>query len=364
MRKFLFFLFIPFFLLLGENEIPLYNGDYTRYSDLKKILPGLDLEFEPISGIGKITNKPGREVSFLLNSSFLGTEFGVIPCTGKIRFKRKEIFIPYDIVTKILYFLFDENFSIRRDRDFVYLNLYQKEYIKKSNIEIDSIVIDPGHGGNHLGAIGLNNELEKQFNLELATLLERELKRRFSDLQVLKIRNRDELISLEERAKIATEHLKKNKNSIFISLHCNSVSDQSINPTGFEVYFLDQRSETQKIREAMVLDSGFLNRERPFLVKKIQSELFASMVQRRSVTLAGYLEGTLKSELFPRLLSRGVKKSNFLVLRKNLMPSVLVEIGFLTNKEDLKVIANRDMQLRIVKGIIEGIRIYANKKDD
>jgi N-acetylmuramoyl-L-alanine amidase len=154
------------------------------------------------------------------------------------------------------------------------------------------------------------------------------------------------------------------KNSIFISIHCNSVKGEDRSPKGFEIYYLEQKNSVMEDREKLTLQENIINPNRPYIIKKIFSDMYNSMVQRRSIHLANSIENKLKNEMKNRMNSRGVKRQTFHVLRKNLMPAVLIEIGFITNEDDVKIIANRDMQNKIVKGISEGIKMYAERKDN
>lgn len=163
------------------------------------------------------------------------------------------------------------------------------------------IVIDPGHGGNDSGAIGVNNLKEKSITLEIArSISEMAEKNHNKTVEIYQTRYSDTLVSLSDRAKLA-----KGLNAdLFLSLHCN----HSDNPDarGVEVYVSNQSSR-------------FLD----------------------EATWFGFqLQADLNEKL--GFESRGVKFANFQVLREttDFMPSVLLELGFLSNEDERRYISN------------------------
>lgn len=156
------------------------------------------------------------------------------------------------------------------------------------------VVIDPGHGGNDPGAIGINEIQEKDVVLDIAGAISKLNKESDSPLEIYLTRDRDTLISLSDRTKIARA-LKAN---LFLSLHCNH-SDNP-NARGIEVYVGNRKTKFS--------DS--------------------------SIWLAYKLESDFKNKL--GFEGRGVKFANFQVLRETIldMPSVLLELGFLSNQDE------------------------------
>ena len=363
MKFFIIYIFLIIFNILAENEINLDENFNLKFSELKKYEKNINFKIDPIFNTGEIFTESENKFRFLINSNYLSVNNKIYKSDYNIYLYENDLFIPSDLFKLILYYGFKENFSLTLEDNKYYYQIYRKDIYSKENINLKNIVIDPGHGGRHLGAIGLHDGIEKDINLEISKLLESELQKSFNNLNIFKIRDRDQLVELEERPQLAGKYLHLNKNSIFISIHCNSVNSNMKSPSGFEVYHLDQKENTENLRQKMVIDSNLINKDRNYLIQKIHSELYNSMVQRRSINLATSINLKLSESLGNRLKSRGVKRSEFLVLRKNLMPSILLEIGFITNNNDLKIIANKDMQKRIVKGIIDGLKYYAERKD-
>ncbi|WP_343487387.1 N-acetylmuramoyl-L-alanine amidase [Allomuricauda sp. d1] len=180
------------------------------------------------------------------------------------------------------------------------------------------IVIDPGHGGNDSGAIGVNNLKEKSITLEIArSISELAEKKHSKTVEIYQTRYSDTLISLRDRARIAIAL----NADLYLSLHCNH-SDNP-NARGVEVYVSNQRSK-------------FLD----------------------EATWFGFqLQADLNEKL--GFESRGVKFANFQVLREttDFMSSVLLELGFLSNKDESHYISEYGNLQRIAIAILSLLKI-------
>ena len=172
------------------------------------------------------------------------------------------------------------------------------------------IVLDAGHGGEDPGAIR-DDAIEKEITLEVAkktkTILEE------SDYKVGMTRDTDRYIELGDRAKFANER----KAKVFVSIHCNSSEDYS--GKGIETYYTEQ--------------------------KGLEDEILAGMIQE------SLIEETDAND-------RGIKVANYTVIVRSTMPSVLVEVGFLTDAEENELLQNEEYQRKLAKGIAEGIKKY------
>ncbi len=347
----------------SENILIVERGKYFKATGLIDSVKIKLNEKEKLTDIVELVGSNQKKIHFLVNTNFLSYNGNVFTLEEKIRYKNKELYLPVDALQYILTYLVEENFSITKTTDEVYYKIYSKEIISQESISLQNVIIDPGHGGREYGATSIHSDYEKIYNLEISLLLEKYLKKKYPKLNVYMIRDNDEIYSLDERSKIANTKLNISKNTIFISIHCNSVKGEDRSPKGFEIYYLDQKKSIYEDREKLTIQKNIINSARSQDIQKIYSDLYVSMVQRRSLLLAQSIEQNLKLEIGQRMKSRGVKRQSFHVLRKNLMPAVLIEIGFLTNEDDFKIIANGDMQNLIVKGIYEGIKVYAERKD-
>ncbi len=180
-----------------------------------------------------------------------------------------------------------------------------------------TIVVDPGHGGSDPGAVGINGNKEKEVVLKIAQeMIKISKSSPKNEFKIYLTRYKDSLISLSDRTKLA----KALKADVFISLHCNHSNNP--NARGLEAYVSNIRSQQSK-----------------------ESILFAYQIQKE-----------LSKEL--GLKSRGVKFSNFQVLRESIgfYPSVLVELGFLSNWEEDIWLGNQENMNYIASSILVAIR--------
>jgi N-acetylmuramoyl-L-alanine amidase len=212
------------------------------------------------------------------------------------------------------------------------------------------VVIDPGHGGEDPGAIGPSGVREKDVALAIGVALARELARQ-PELEVHLTRDTDTLIPLWERGAHATR-IKGDRAGIFISLHANALPRQR-DVRGFETYFLSEaRTEDERRvaanenaplavpRESQGSDPDldFILRELRNLDHQHWSSLLAQMVQ---TGLDPVHPGT----------NRGVKQGPFAVITTALMPSVLIEVGFITHRDEERLLASPDFQDSVAKAI-------------
>jgi len=239
-----------------------------------------------------------------------------------------------------------------------FTNLNKIDLPKRHGSKISFIIIDPGHGGKDPGAIGIGGLREKDITLKVARYLARLLKKKKPRLKIIITRNSDRFIELGTRTAIANRYLKRYANGIFVSIHVNA----SISPriSGFETYFLSQNPSNEHARNTASLENNVVvlekKRGRRYYndIDYIQAMMLTTEIQRESSFLARYIQHgiSLKQKRFK---SRGVRKADFFVLRGSLMPAVLVEIGFITNKRDAKFLRQKKYQKKIVQGIFTGI---------
>lgn len=221
------------------------------------------------------------------------------------------------------------------------------------------VVIDPGHGGEDPGALGPLGTREKdvalRFSLELARVLDRD-----STIEVRLTRDRDVLVPLWQRGELATRW-RGNRPAVFVSIHANSLP-RSRAIRGFETYFLSEARTDHERRVAAIenaplqLEGGsapgagdeslaFILKELVKLGHQHWSALLAEMVQRQ---LARVHPGP----------NRGVKQAPLAVITNALMPAVLVEIGFLSNPAEEKLLRDREFQREAAAAVAEAIQAF------
>jgi N-acetylmuramoyl-L-alanine amidase len=221
-------------------------------------------------------------------------------------------------------------------------------------LKIGRIVLDAGHGGHDSGTIGPGGLQEKDLVLDVSRRLGELIEKRLG-AEVIYTRIDDTYVPLERRTEIANE----SKADLFLSIHANSSPASS--SSGVETYYLNFTTS----REAMAVaarenaSSQKTVYELQDLVQKIalqdkveESRQFASRVQQAVYT------ASLKSN--SRTRNRGVRKAPFVVLIGAFMPSVLAELGFISNPRDEALFRKSDYRQRIAEGLYQGLSRYAS----
>jgi len=218
------------------------------------------------------------------------------------------------------------------------------------------IVIDPGHGGKDKGATGVNGVYEKDLTLTMAYSLKRMIEKTLPYVKVELTRYRDEYLLLEKRVKIANSL----KADLFISLHFNAHENPSVR--GIETYYLNISQDKEAARVAAI-ENAVLKRKMTDLEAILQDLLKASSIAE-SAKLArvvhNHIVDSLKS-LSPDVRDLGVKSAPFYVLFGITMPGILIEAGFISNKEELTMIHSREFAQAVANGIIQGVKLYAKE---
>jgi N-acetylmuramoyl-L-alanine amidase len=221
------------------------------------------------------------------------------------------------------------------------------------------VVIDPGHGGGEPGAVGPGGTLEKEISLGIALALAAEL-RRDPQFEVHLTRQGDELVPLWDRGDRATQW-KGERPGVFVSIHANSVPDRR-SVRGFETYFLAE-ARTDDARRVAALEnaSPFRPEGAPGAggdpdLGSILNELRLLDHQHWSALLAEFIQQELAR--FHPGPNRGVKQGPFAVLTNALMPSVLVEIGFISNQEEERLMLRSDFQRETAQALSGAVRRF------
>lgn len=222
------------------------------------------------------------------------------------------------------------------------------------------VVIDPGHGGQDPGSTGGGGRREKDIALAIGRYLEREL-RGDEDLEVYMTRDRDVFVPLWERGPQATL-LKGDRPGVFISIHVNS-APASPAIRGFETYFLSE-ARTEDERRVAAIENAPLQLEAELNggdvvdadLSFIMRELRTFDHPHWSALLAEGIQDEL--EVVHSGPNRGVKQAPFAVITNALMPAVLVEVGFITNREEERVLSRGAFQREVAVALARGIREF------
>lgn len=209
--------------------------------------------------------------------------------------------------------------------------------------EVALVVIDPGHGGSDPGAIG-NGVEEKDLTLSISTLLCDELEER--GYETAMTREDDTYLGLQERCDLANSlPFDISGYPVFVSIHINSAEASSAR--GFEVYVRDSSKQSLMLSpstsdELALKYSSYTNH---------QLNSYHNAVSTRLATLI--TEEVASS--FPQIRIRGVKSNDYWVLNATWMPSVLVEVGFISNSEEAEMMASPTFQENFASALADAI---------
>lgn len=222
--------------------------------------------------------------------------------------------------------------------------------------KIQRVVIDPGHGGRDPGAIGPKGLLEKDVVLAVSKKLGNILRKKYG-MEVIYTRKRDVFISLEERTAIANSK----KADLFISIHTNASRQRKAR--GIETYILNWTTNREAMRVAA--------RENAISYKKMQQskndlqmilqDLARDNKKDESMRLAYNVQNSMVDTLrqdYSKIVNLGVKQALFYVLVGADMPSILVEVSFISNYAEEKRLAKKVYRERIAEAIAEGVKYY------
>jgi N-acetylmuramoyl-L-alanine amidase len=219
------------------------------------------------------------------------------------------------------------------------------------------IIVDPGHGGEDLGAKGQGGLNEKDIVLDVAIRLENIAKE--EDLyQVRLTRRSDIFVPLVERTNLANDF----DANLFISLHVNSAPVRTF--TGLETYYLDNTDDKSSLALAERENQFFEQTGGVSDINFILSDLIQSSKLEGSIILANILQSSLKSHLEERwgsVRSNGVKKAPFYVLVGTHVPGALVEMMFINNPKEEKLLSQTGVRQNLAEGLNEGIKAFLQK---
>jgi len=227
-----------------------------------------------------------------------------------------------------------------------------RESKKPQNGALRKIVLDPGHGGKDSGAIGVGGVAEKDIVLSVAKRLAKKLKNEMG-VDVVLTRRDDTFIPLEDRTAIANAE----EADLFISLHTNA--SPNAGARGIETYYLDNTTDEAAIR--LAARENATSRKGVTDLQFILSDLTQNSKLEDSISLAHRLQSALVSVVGQKhgeVRDLGVKKAQFFVLVGAKMPSVLVELFFVTNKDDARALQRSSYQEAIIEALYQGIKRY------
>lgn len=226
-----------------------------------------------------------------------------------------------------------------------------------------TVVIDAGHGGRDVGAVGLKAK-EKNINLKVALALGSMIRKHHPEVKVVYTRSTDVFVGLEQRASIAV----KAKADLFISIHTNSTAAGRKGTTvrGTETFTLgmhraaDNLAVAKRENSVITLETDYKQKYEGFDPNSSESYIIFELMQDRN------MEASVK---FARLVQRqfvstagrvdkGVHQAGFLVLREVTMPSVLIELGFINNRQEETYLLSASGQTQLARSIYNAFKAY------
>ena len=220
-----------------------------------------------------------------------------------------------------------------------------------------TVVIDAGHGGHDPGAVGPSGLYEKNVVLDIAMRVREIMKKDYPFYNVILTRDSDVFIPLPERAEIAN----RNSADLFVSVHANSSTNRKAR--GIETYLLNWSNDAEALKVAARENAISLKK-----MKQMKGELgviLASLEREskrdESVKVAGSIQNSLASSVgqkYPDVNDLGVKQALFYVLVGAKMPSTLVEVSFISNPKEEKLLAGESYRQFLARSIADGIHKY------
>jgi N-acetylmuramoyl-L-alanine amidase len=320
---------------------------------LKTLSPGAELHWDPLFRAGTLS-AAGHKIAF---GAGLPGENGAVILDGR------------DILTLPLPYTeqgalrFPEPFvSTLRDtlRDTLGTGRARLPEEELPRFRIAAIVVDPGHGGKDSGAVGSHaidgktlKAVEKDITLQVSRQVHARLAAAYPDKRVLMTRTGDTFPTLEDRVSFAHDiPLKDDEAIIFISVHANSSFNTKAR--GYEVWYLNPDYRRTVIDRDKSGDSAD--------ILSIRNDMLEEEFTTESIIMARSILSGLDEYLGALMPSRGIKAEEWFVVRNARMPSVLVELGFVSNPEDAKLLTGethlRKFSDALYKGIVDFIALF------
>ena len=225
--------------------------------------------------------------------------------------------------------------------------------------KVSTIVIDPGHGGKDAGAVG-KNCYEKDIALKVALKFGELINQNFPDVKVIYTRKDDRFVELRQRGRIANQ----NHADLFVSIHCNSTEGKEAK--GVETWIMGNHKNDANLKVAQLENSAILQEQNHeanydnFDPNSPDAYIIFSLYQNAFMDQSLGFAAKLQEQYGQRVPSpnRGIKQAGFLVLWACALPSVLTEIGFISNPTEEKFLNSEDGQLKIATSLFNAFKEY------
>ena len=247
--------------------------------------------------------------------------------------------------------------------------------VNAQTLGLKTVVIDPGHGGKDAGAVSADKKtMEKSIVLDISKKLRDKISSAYPGVKVLMTRDDDSFVELNNRARFATN----NNADLFISVHINSVDGKRTAPNGYSVHILgpsnDKNKDTyafnmevcKKENEVIMLEEDYSTTYQGFDPNNPESDIYlrlmANSYREQSLLFAQLVDDKMKKGPFTK--DNGIYQNNFAVLRLASMPAVLLELGFISNPNDLTQLRKESARNNIAQNLFEAFCEYKSFYDE
>ncbi|MBN2533775.1 MAG: N-acetylmuramoyl-L-alanine amidase [Spirochaetales bacterium] len=317
-------------------QFPLHTEDLISLIEKEKA----ELLWDSLTGTG-IIMKADSEIVFKLGVPWILCDYSIKYNIDNIKRDRGKIIVP-DNMSRIIH----EHF-LKKEKE-------------KETPRIAVILIDPGHGGKDPGAYYVHKSkdqkiilYEKDLTLKVSRILYELLKETCKDKDIILTRSTDEYLKLEERVEIANSIKTGSHEAIvYISIHFNASFNKKAK--GFEVWYLPQN-----YRRTLIDDNEVPEDEKDII--PILNTLLEEEYTLESITLARAISQGLLAQVGELTEERGLKEESWFVVRNTRMPSVLLELGFISNKDEALLLSNDSYLKKLAKGVYNGICTFINQ---
>ncbi len=332
-NKFIFFSILIFFA--GANNIFSENSKNSLNLIQKSSEMALSLYWDTFTSSG-IIEKDGHQITFQNQSPVILFDNKEFNLTDAPEIVDGKLLVSQDFINQTEKFFKDES--------------------SNSSFKIGAILLDPGHGGKDPGANAtytVNGKKitvrEKDITLSVGKLLYENLKKAYPEKKIILTRDTDKFLALSERTEIANSvKLPENEAVLFISIHVNaSLNKQS---SGYEVWYLSPGYRRN------VLDSSKLKEDKSIL--PILNSMMEEEYTTESILIAKFIMDGLQNQIGDKSKARGIKAEEWFVVRNSNMPSVLIEVGFLTNEKEALNLNDNAYLKKTALGIYNGISAF------
>lgn len=296
---------------------------------------GMIVYWDSLSETG-IVEKSGHQVSFRKDDSLIIMDNTKLKITDAPEIKNNTILVSQQFMKDV-----QNYFDIQNNN---------------GGFKVGAIIIDAGHGGKDPGALktyninGKNITIkEKDINLKVAKMLYEKLKTSYPDKKIVLTRSTDVFLELSERTDIANNvKVKENEAIIFISIHVNSSLNKS--SSGYEVWYLSPGYRRN------VLDKSVAQEDKSLYT--ILNGMMEEEYTTESIMIANFIMDGLQPQIGKDSKSRGVKAEEWFVVKNSNMPAVLVELGFVSNEKEAKLLNDDKYLKKATLGIYNGMAAF------